>query len=331
MDVRKARPPDAPLAFALAIDEASHLVFDANWPAASSALRTLGRSVVPLAVPGSAWIAQEGENVALLEAEPRKYVIGWDITRLAVRGDVDVVVGPVVHAATKYLQERGVPRLFARCRELGSEQLRGLGFVALTREYVLLGPSGGSADALLAESRYRMPQDAWPLHQLESQVTPALVRQLEGLTSQDWSEHSKDMSEVVVERDEHIVGWVGWSRSSRRGMCRLGLLVHPDHRDLASDLLRQAQTQAPTGCRLVARVREYQIDTLNAFLEAGFEIAAEDILMVKHAMVEMAWGGKKRMKVAPIPSIQGFRIQLGPHRPAVGPRCLNNFYKEVST
>ena len=32
-----------------------------------------------------------------------------------------------------------------------------------------------------------MPQDSWPLRQLENSQTPVLVSQLEGLTSANWS------------------------------------------------------------------------------------------------------------------------------------------------
>jgi hypothetical protein len=155
-----------------------------------------------------------------------------------------------------------------------------------------------------------MPQDAWPLHQLESAVTPAMIRQIEGLTSLDWSRELPSMSQIVVERDGHLVAWTGWGARSGGDVHQIGLLVHPDHKALAGDLLHHVLGQLPGGSECVARIREYQVEALDALLEAGFTVVAEDVLMVKHAGVEPARVAK-RIRVARVPSIQAFRIQLG--------------------
>ena len=72
-----------------------------------------------------------------------------------------------------------------------------------------------------------MPQDSWPLHQLESDLTPPLVRQLEGLTSLDWSRPVRRMSEIVVEREGRVVGWISW-----------GVRLSPSYRRMAMLLVR---------------------------------------------------------------------------------------------
>jgi hypothetical protein len=333
MDVRQVRPTDAPLVLSLAIDESAHLVKGRDWPKANSLKRTLVRTTLPLALPGRSWIARDGSSVALLEAQPRQYVIGWDITRLAVRGDALTVLPPVVDAVTSCLQSRGVPRLFARCREEARETLKALGFQPLACEFVLLGPKGRpAADVPLPDdsryrlpddSRYRMPADEWPLHQLEHDCTPPLVRQFEGLTSLTWSRKDRNVSEIVVERDGRIAAWIGWGARVGPGQLQLGMLIHPRYKDLAPVLLHHALRRMPPEHRFIARVRDYQIEAFRALLDAGFEIAAEENLMLKHATVEPVRAAKRRMRVASVPSIQALPIRLSPParglRPATTP------------
>lgn len=317
MDVRLARPTDAALVLSLALDADSHIVKGFEWQVSNDTVRSLARATLPLATRGRAWLARDEHAVALLEAEPRQYVIGWDITRLVVRGDdVDDAVASVVGAAVCHLQNRGVPRLFARVGEEAAEGLRPLGFNALAREYVLLSPSVHKSETASppADSRYRMPQDSWPLHQLEAEITPALVRQLEGLTSHDWSRPVRRMSEIVVEREGRVVAWISWGTPLGPHHRSMSMLLHPDDKDLAPVLILHALQQGTDGYRFVARVRDYHIHALRAFTDLGFSIEAEEVLLVKHAGVEFAPAFKPRMAVNTVPSISGFNAQL--HRAA---------------
>jgi hypothetical protein len=314
MDVRLARPTDAPLVLSLVMDESSHLVRRPSWPATDRVAQSVARALFPLALPGRSWIAREGSSCALVEAQPRRYVIGWDITRLAVRGEADRVLGPALGAVVTHLQSRGVPRLFARCAVEASEVLRTYDFQSMAREYILRSPSQvpGSESELPVDSRYRIPPDAWPLHQLETAVTPPLVRQLEGLTSVDWSKPLKDMSEVVVERDGKLIAWAAWGTRAGPKLINVQLMVHPDYADVGPDLVRHALKQVPAGHRLITRVRDYQVETMRAFIAAGFETVGEEVVMLKHAGVELAREHKRRLQVAAMPSIQGFHSRLHP-------------------
>jgi hypothetical protein len=273
------------------------------------------------------WIATDGPNVAVLEARPRTYVIGWDVVRLAMRGeDPERAAGAVLGEAVQHLQRKGVPRLFARCRDEAQDDLLALGFRPLGREKILTGRgvTPGEGCELPDGSRYRMPQDAWPLHQLENAVTPPLIRQLEGLTSLDWTGGSRSVSEIVVERDGQAVGWIGWGSRAAPGLRRLGLLVHPDHTELAPVLLRHVLAQAGPDTAFQARVRDYHSELLTAFTEAGFRPVGEEVLMVRHGGVVPA-RARPRMQVARVPGIQAFPFITGmapthPEAAAAGPR-----------
>jgi hypothetical protein len=314
MDVRLARPTDVPLLISLALDESAHLVSAPVWPANHALVRSLARAIFPLALPGRLWVCHDGSSSGLLEVQPRRYVIGCDITRLAVQGDAEAVIGPSLQAAVDYLRARGVPRLFARATEEAGTLLQEYDFQRLAREYVLLGPttfSTGESD-LPSDSRYRIPPDAWPLHQLETSLTPPLIRQLEGLSSVDWSTTLKDMSEIVVERDGKLVAWVGWGARCGSHLININLLVDADHREIGPDLIRHVLKQIKPGHRLVARVRDYQVEITRAFTDSGFEVVSEEVLLLKHAGVELARAQSRRLNVAAVPSVPGFNLKLCP-------------------
>lgn len=304
MDVRQARPTDAPLVLALALDEASHLVRGSDWSETDPTIRTVLNSVLPMAIPGRVWIARSEMCVALAEAQPRRYVIGWDISRLALRGQNEEALAAVVLAAADYVQRRGIPRLFARCDDRGLEALCPLDFRPIARELVLAGPGPREPRGAPPPtgSRYRMPQDAWPLHQLATSVTPALVRQLEGSTSLEWSDRPGKLVEIVVERDGQIVAWAGWQANPRRGTTPIGMVVHPNHPDLARDLLSHALDQATVGSQFAARVREYQEHAVQAFLDTGFQVITRETVTVKHGLLAPA-PVKRKVRVPGIPTI----------------------------
>lgn len=305
MDVRLARPTDAPVVLGLTLDERAHLVRNPDWPVNRSIARAAARSLLSLGYPGRTWLAIDGDSAALLEARARQYVIGWDITRLAVHGERSTVLPAVVDAVARHLYSRGVPRLFARCQDEAREELSELGFRPLAREYVFTGRARPipESEPLPGDGRYRMPQDAWPIHQLESEITPPLVRQLEGLTSMEWSQGRKSVSEIVVERDGRVVAWIGWGSGRMSGTHQLGLLVHPSHAELAGPLLEHVLNSIPDGTTLMARVRDYQPETVNALAEAGLEIVAEEILMVRHGRVALVPAETSRLRVAHVSGI----------------------------
>jgi len=305
MDVRLARPTDAAVVLALTLDERAHLIQSPSAPGVWPVFGSLGRSAVPVVSKGRTWIARERSSVAVLVAHPRRYVMGWDIAWLAGRGSTEPV-GAVIEAAIEHVQRKGVPRLFARCGTEVEENLRSFGFRPLSRELTLRGRgTSGNEEVLPDDSRYRMPQDAWPLHQLESEVTPPFVRQLEGLSSLDWSQKRKTTSEIVIERDGKTVAWIAWGRKIGPTAQRIGMLVHPDHADLAPILVRHVQEQAGPDTTLIARIRDYHVESITALRDAGFETVREDVLMVRHGALVPA-KARPRLRVAHAPSINAF-------------------------
>jgi hypothetical protein len=90
----------------------------------------------------------------------------------------------------------------------------------------------------------------------------------------------------------------------------MSMLVHPDHSDVAPVLIRHALKRGASGCRFVVRVRDYHVHAMRAFTDAGFSIEAEEVLLVKHAGVELAPSFKTRLAVNTVPSISGFNVHV---------------------
>ncbi|HZS94363.1 MAG TPA: hypothetical protein VFA78_06180 [Chloroflexota bacterium] len=308
MHIRLARPTDAPLILSLALSEESHLIKDPARPSRWSLLRTFAATVMPPARPNRVWIGRERECRVMLEINPRRYVIAWDIVRLYAHGSCEDLLAPLFAAVTRDMQRRGVPRLFSRVDEEAAAHLRPHGFEPLAREVVLVGPGRAAPrdGGLPAGSRYRMPQDAWPLHQLEHEITPPLVRQLEGITSLDWS-NGKHASEIVVEREGKIVAWIGW-RSAQGSARPMGILIHQDYIGLGPELVHHALREMGPS-RALARVRDYQVDTIGLLRDAGFEPVGEETLVVKYARVVPARARVPVARnVAGLPTIRAFRV-----------------------
>lgn len=308
MHIRLARPTDAPLILSLALSEESHLIKDPVRPSRWLLPRTFAAALMPPARPNRVWIGRDGECCVMLEVNPRRYVIAWDIVRLVAHGTCEDLLAPLFGAVTHDMQRRGVPRLFARAGEETADRLRPHGFEPLAREVVLVGPGRVAPrdGGLPPGSRYRMPQDAWPLHQLEHEITPPLVRQLEGITSLDWSD-GKHGAEIVVERDGKIVAWIGW-RAARGTFRPMGILVHHDHIDVGPELIHHALRETGTS-RALVRVRDYQAETISLLQAAGFEPIGEETLIVKYARVVPARARVPVARnVAGLPTMRAFRV-----------------------
>jgi N-acetylglutamate synthase-like GNAT family acetyltransferase len=274
-----------------------------------------GRGVLAaVLVPGGerTWIAEnEGPPpvgvVGFAQARPRRYVLGWELTRVRVRRDQEAqdVLAALIQEILQYLQDRGIPRLFARTPEdsYANTLLTGCGFTQLLSETVFVrrpSPARPPVDTPVG-MRYRMPQDAWPLRQLENSQTPLLISQLEGLTSSSWTmpkhrlSRREEPADLVIERNGEIVGWVGWSFvPAGHGMSehtRLAIMTDAQHTELAAPLLDYALyvvgSKHPAS-EIIVRLRDYQHSIRPALEDRGFVESARYVLHIKHGRLQVA-------------------------------------------
>lgn len=253
------------------------------------------------------WLAEDESGIlGFTHARPRRFVLGWEMVRLQLRQNIepDSVVSGLVHEVLQHLQESGIPRLFARAPadSVGHEILLGCGFTHLLSEclYGRQPQKTSVPDETPIGMRYRLPQDAWPLRQLENAQTPVLVSQLEGLTALSWSTPPKrafrkgEPTELVVEREGELVAWIGWTPAGggpgSPEHVRLGLLTQNDDLEMADALLDyglHAIAAKRPHAGILLRLRDYQLALEPALLDHGFMHVSKDTLHIKHGRLQL--------------------------------------------
>ena len=166
------------------------------------------------------------------------------------------------------------------------EAFRQAGFIPYTREEVYWlrtpPPTPGSEDLL----RPLLAQDAWPLAQLVNRVVPSHVQHAEGLNLTSSSAPLLARLGVgheqgyVWSRDGELAAYVGLSRGRDGAWARV--LLDPDARRHAGDLVRSVVARVPPAANLYWAVREYQAGLRGTLLAMGFELFAVQVWLVKH-------------------------------------------------
>ena len=168
----------------------------------------------------------------------------------------------------------------------GEAAFRQAGFAAYAREAVYrLSKPEPRAEAGRG-LRSLSAVDAWPLLQLMGQVVPPAVQHAEGLALS-----SPDVPVLarlganreqgyVLERGTDLGAYVGLSRGAQGAWARI--LLHPEARGQAVDVVWQAIAAAVPARALFCAVREYQ-SGLRGLLEGlGFEFVGVQVWLVKH-------------------------------------------------
>lgn len=196
-------------------------------------------------------------------------------------------VGPLVEVCS-LAGEWGAWRIRAGVAAGGAEEeaFRQAGFIPYTREEVyrlqVPQPVPGSSEAL----RPVVAQDAWPLSQLVNRVVPSHVRLAEGLSYASGSAPLPARLGASHERGfvwppgNDLVAYVGLSRGRDGAWARI--LLDPEARKHAGDLVRSLVAKAAPATELYCAVREYQAGLRGPLLAMGFELAGVQVWLVKH-------------------------------------------------
>jgi hypothetical protein len=195
--------------------------------------------------------------------------------------------------------ERGIQRVFASLPESGAELevFHQAGFAPYAGEDIfrLADPHLGAAGPASLAVRPLRFDDWGAVQKLCVAVTPQRVRQAEGgiaLASDRGRQHQRyvlpgDGDDVMAALTLCLGGPAHWLR----------MMVHPDARDVADDLIRFVLASLPAqGKPVYCSVRQYEGGMRAPLEAAGFEPVASSVLMVKHTA---AWVRLPALEVVP--------------------------------
>lgn len=219
------------------------------------------------------WLScEDGQMTGLVSARGRLAADIWDIDRLCFLAEWENprlgadLLGQVIQCAYSH----GVQRMFLRTRSGGSaeEAARECGFVRYANEFVYLLGIGAEVALAPSEFRPRTRVDHQPLFQLYTATVPARVRQVEGLTLQEWRAtdgwklYRQGLTipswrrDFVLELNSSLIAWLQ-TDSQRNGM---RLLHRAGQTPGAEGVFQQALSHMDHARPTLVSAREYQSD-----------------------------------------------------------------------
>lgn len=290
-------------------DVLSYLAFRNQSPANEALVQVGGRAIAPAlsALPrgsqlleptGARWVAIErGQIAGLVAARSRFGADTWDVDQLLISPRIDspdrVYSRLLDHLCARAVEE-GVQKVLLRLNE-DSEAVVAAGqasFFRYTTEDVYVYSYSGQPPAHVAIDglRPRRPIDHQPLFQLYTAAVPAYVRQVEGLTLQEWrwtdGWSSRRMSwrpgggdrrDFVVWGGDSLTGWLRLGSRSRS----IALLDDGREPGLAPEAISFGLAHLGQGAPASVTVRDYQAGLTPWLAERGFRLVARHVLLAR--------------------------------------------------
>jgi hypothetical protein len=235
----------------------------------------------------------DGEG--FIQVRYRPHQAAADVTFLApsleANGQAATAWSRLLEGAGTEAAGRGIQRVFASLPESGAEEeiFYQAGFMLYAREdiYCLAQVPAASPDRLPAGVRPQRPED-WPaIQKLCVAITPQRVRQYEGgIMVAAGGERTCQRYVLPGQGEDELLATVTLYPGNRAHWLRL--MVHPEARDVADDLVRWGLSFLGKVSQQViyCNVRQYEGGLRVALQDAGFEPHTTQALTVKHTV---AW------------------------------------------
>lgn len=218
----------------------------------------------------------------------------------------------VVQSAQQQIQRLYVTQPGANT-EMG-EIFRQSGYTSYARQ-ILLRLDGPDWDqgTRMATMQPQSRHDVWGVHQLYGQITPRPVQHAEAKAARDWMLplqtpwNGVKLRAWVLRNADHISASLR-VRSGRQAHL-MHLLIDPNARDLATDIVRFGISQIADTLPIWLILREYQEELLWSAQDLGFQPIEEQSLWVRHNVRFMRRSAFARVleptreSGSPIPSI----------------------------
>lgn len=188
-----------------------------------------------------------------------------------------------------------IQRLYAAIPSQQSELreiYRQLGFQAYANASILhlSGPDWDQGTSL-APMRAQARRDHWAIHKLYGAVTPHLVQHAEVRNARHWAlpmprpSSTRRRAAWVIGPDDDLDAYLRLVSGASGHV--FSLLIKPDARDLAVDVLRFGLAQLSDTRPVFLLLREYQGELVAPAHDLGFQPIAEQSLLVKSTVVAL--------------------------------------------
>ena len=242
-----------------------------------------------------AWaLVERGQIRGLAAIRQRSGPHSWEISHLYTDSDSDSAVVVLLERAAAGAGSYGGERVFLRV-EADSPIVptaRLAGYFPSHREtvyrrtaerrdsHIATDRSLFDADSHL---RMRRPDDDHALFRLYNAATPVKVRQLVGMTLDQWaSSHERGTGrarESVLQVEGEVNGWL--RTSARFGAGNLAVRLHPDYDALTPEVVESGLRRLKGTRTVLAVVEEYAPRFGTALERLGFEAQGECVVLVK--------------------------------------------------
>ncbi len=286
-------------------DVVAYMAFRKQTPDNEALVRADGKAATPtigallggpLEPRRERWVLiDRGQIVGLVAAKARSGADVWDVDELmaAPAASPDRVYARLLEHLCRAAVEEGVQKVFLRLRE-DSEAVAGarqVGFFRYTTEQIYQHAPASSPAVALDGLRLRRPIDHQALFHLYSGAVPAFVRQVEGLTLQEWRWTDGWNGRAMPwqptgtwRRDFVLCGGHGdvaaWLQIEHRTR-QLRLLVDGREGELARAVVAFGLAHLGPGGPVTLPLREYQAALRPHLEEQGFTLVAQHALLAR--------------------------------------------------
>ncbi len=293
-NVRPLQPLDVVMCATMGRGDMTNLAFSLSELGRSQSFRVsllaLSRRHVWPRFRDSAWVWTDGRRtLGLASVRPRSGGASWELSHLFADADLDVSIQDLLEAATRASASHGAERVFLRVPAESDvlSAARRAGFFPGCRETLYSGrpyPSRVGRGLLDVDSKLRThrDEDDHDLFRIYNAATPVRVRQLVGMTLDQWRSSRERCPgrrwRRVFEIDGSVSGLL--ETTVNFGVGILDLSVHPDYVALTPDLVDAGLKSLSRAKTVFVMAPEYVPALGRALEDRGFRAAGDFAALV---------------------------------------------------
>ena len=238
----------------------------------------------------SVWVWADGYRpLGIASVRPRSGITSWELPHLFADVDHEAPIQDLLEAATRASASQGAERVFLRLTAESDTVTvaRRAGFFPGSQETLYRGRpdpariGGGLFDAD-SKLRPRRDENDHDLFRIYNAATPVRVRQLTGMTLDQWRASRERLPgrrrERVFEIDGSVCGLLETSLSFGTGI--LDLSVHPDYAALTPDIVDAGLMSLSRARTVFVMAPEHAPEIARALQERGFRPAGDFATLV---------------------------------------------------